>query len=168
MNDSPGDLPLTHLAAAGPARMVDVSEKRESVREAIAEGAVRMSARTLALIQKGGVAKGDVLAVARVAGIMAAKRTGELIPLCHPLPLDAVTIEFGAEAQSGALTIRARARTRARTGVEMEAMTAVSVAALTIYDMCKAVDRSMVVSQVRLESKSGGKSGDWSRPGHKP
>ena len=163
MNDSPSDLPLTHLDAAGHARMVDVSEKRESVREAIAEGAVRMSARTLALIQKGGVAKGDVLAVARVAGIMAAKRTGELIPLCHPLPLDAVTIEFGAEAQSGALTIRARARTRARTGVEMEAMTAVSVAALTIYDMCKAAEKGITLDAIRLVEKHGGKSGSWVR-----
>lgn len=143
--------------------MVDVSEKRETVREALAEGVVRMSPHTLALIQQGGIAKGDVLAVARVAGIMAAKKTGEVIPLCHPLPLDAVTIEFRADAPSGVLTILARARTRARTGVEMEAMTAVSVAALTIYDMCKAAEKGITLDGIRLVEKHGGKSGSWIR-----
>ena len=143
--------------------MVDVSEKRETVREALAEGVVRMSPHTLALIQQGGIAKGDVLAVARVAGIMAAKKTGEVIPLCHPLPLDAVTIEFRADAPCGVLTILARARTRARTGVEMEAMTAVSVAALTIYDMCKAAEKGITLDGIRLVEKHGGKSGSWIR-----
>jgi len=163
MSDSAIDGPLSHLDAAGHARMVDVSEKRETVRAAIAEGVVHMSPATLALIQQGGVAKGDVLAVARVAGIMAAKRTGELIPLCHPLPLDAVTIEFDADTESGALTIRAEARTRARTGVEMEAMTAVSVAALTVYDMCKAAEKGITLDAVCLIEKHGGKSGSWIR-----
>ena len=163
MNDSSGDAPLTHLDAAGHARMVDVSEKRETVREALAQGVVRMSPRTLALIQQGGIAKGDVLAVARVAGIMAAKKTGEVIPLCHPLPLDAVTIEFHADASSGVLTILARARTRARTGVEMEAMTAVSVAALTIYDMCKAAEKGITLDGICLVEKHGGKSDTWVR-----
>jgi cyclic pyranopterin phosphate synthase len=163
MSDRSSSGPLSHLDAAGNARMVDVSAKAETVREAVAEARVRMKPGTLALIERGGVAKGDVLAVARVAGIMAAKRTGDLIPLCHPLPLDAVTVDFEAEGDSGLLTIRARARTRARTGVEMEAMTAASVAALTVYDMCKAAEKGIVVETVQLLEKHGGKSGSWVR-----
>lgn len=163
MNDSPTG--LSHLDAAGSARMVDVSGKAVTVREALARGAVRMQASTLALIEEGGVPKGDVLAVARVAGIMAAKRTGELIPLCHPLPLSSVTVDFRADADVGVLWIDARCRTEARTGVEMEAMTAAAVAALTIYDMCKAVEKGMVVESVALMEKHGGKSGSWHRDG---
>lgn len=163
MSDQQSSGPLSHLDAAGHARMVDVSAKAETVREALAEARVCMRPETLALIETGGVAKGDVLAVARVAGIMAAKRTGELVPLCHPLPLDAVTVDFAAEGASGVLTIRARARTRARTGVEMEAMTAASVAALTVYDMCKAAEKGIRIEGVQLLEKHGGKSGSWVR-----
>lgn len=157
------DTGLTHLDADGHARMVDVSGKAVTVREAVAGGCVRMRPDTLARIQAGGIPKGDVLAVARVAGIMAAKRTGDLIPLCHPLPLSAVTIEFRPDAATGRLGIEARCRTEARTGVEMEALTAVSVAALTVYDMCKAVEKGMVVETVELLEKHGGKSGSWVR-----
>ena len=166
MNDSHSG--LSHLDAAGNARMVDVSGKAVTVREALARSAVRMAATTLALIEEGGIAKGDVLAVARVAGIMAAKRTGELIPLCHPLPLASVTVDFRADAAAGLLWIDARCRTEARTGVEMEAMTAATVAALTIYDMCKAVEKGMVVESVALIEKHGGKSGSWLRDGAGP
>ncbi len=156
--------PLSHLDAEGRARMVDVSGKDETIREAIAEVRVIMTPETLALIERGGVAKGDVLAVARVAGIMAAKRTGELIPLCHPLPVDAVDVDFDSDADRGELRIRTRARTRARTGVEMEAMTAASVAALTVYDMCKAAEKGIRIEGLCLLEKHGGKSGSWVRP----
>ena len=152
---------LTHLDEQGRARMVDVGEKPITVREAVARGEVRMQVETLRLIAQGGVPKGDVLAVARVAGIMAAKRTHELVPLCHPLPISFIGLEFDLreEADVGLVAIEATARTSAQTGVEMEALTAVSVAALTIYDMCKAVDRAMRVTDVRLARKSGGQSG---------
>ena len=152
---------LTHLDEAGRARMVDVSAKGETERVAIAAGSVLMQPATLALIQGGGVAKGDVLAVARLAGIMAAKRTADLIPLCHPLALTSVAVELSCDTARSAVDITATCRVTGRTGVEMEALTAVSVAALTIYDMCKAVDRSMRISEVRLMHKSGGKSGTY-------
>ena len=153
---------LTHLNAQGEASMVDVSAKPQTQREARAEGKVRMAAATLRAILDGGAAKGDVLAVARVAGIQAAKRTSELIPLCHPLPLAKVAVEFRAEGNR-ALAIDARCKVTGRTGVEMEALTAVSVAALTVYDMCKAMDRGIVIDSVRLLEKSGGASGSWQR-----
>ncbi|MET0249113.1 MAG: cyclic pyranopterin monophosphate synthase MoaC [Sphingobium sp.] len=153
---------LTHLDAQGSARMVDVSAKAVTAREAVAAGRIAMSAEAAAAIAQGLVKKGDVLAVARIAGIMAAKRTAELVPLCHPLPLDAVTIDFELEADS--VSVTATARTAGRTGVEMEAMTAVSIALLTIYDMAKAIDKGMVIGAVRLLAKSGGKSGDWRAP----
>jgi cyclic pyranopterin phosphate synthase len=140
--------------------MVDVSAKADTARTAVAEGCVRMHAATLALIQEGGMPKGDVIAVARVAGIMAAKRTPDLIPLCHPLPVTGVSVDLLPEAPS-TLRIRATVRTTGKTGVEMEALTAVSVAALTVYDMCKAVDRGMRIEGIRLLEKHGGKSGDW-------
>jgi len=152
---------LTHLDAAGRAQMVDVGDKPETVREAVAKARVMMRPETLKLIVDGGVAKGDVFAVARVAGIMAAKRTSELIPLCHSLPLSSVTVDLAADGNSVAIT--ATARTVGRTGVEMEALTAATVAALTVYDMCKAVDRGMRIEAVRVVSKSGGKSGDFRR-----
>ena len=150
---------LTHLDDQGHARMVDVGSKAETRRSATAEGRIRMNAPALAAIRDGAVPKGDVLAAARIAGIMAAKRTGELIPLCHPLALDSVTVDFAFEDH--ALAVRATCVLTAKTGVEMEAMTAVSVALLTIYDMAKAVDKGMVIDTVRLVAKTGGKSGDW-------
>lgn len=151
---------LTHLDAQGKAQMVDISAKADTQREAIAAGEVRMAPETLALIQEGGLPKGDVLAVARVAGIMAAKRTPELIPLCHPLPLTHLSVDFTFSAERSAVEIVATARCTGPTGVEMEALTAVSVAALAIYDMCKAVDRRMRIGEIRLQRKTGGKSGD--------
>ena len=154
--------PLSHLDEHGQARMVDVGAKPDSARAAIAEGRIRMSAQALTAIRDGSGPKGDVLAVARVAGIMAAKRTGELIPLCHPLALDAVSIDFAFEDDAIAAT--ARASLTGRTGVEMEAMTAVCIVLLTIYDMAKAIDKGMVIEQVRLLAKSGGKSGPWRAP----
>jgi cyclic pyranopterin phosphate synthase len=153
---------LTHFDEAGAARMVDTSLKPETHREARAQARVRMAPTTLALIRDVKMAKGDVLAVARLAGILAAKRTGDLIPLCHPLPLTGVTVDFAFEGDS-LLVIEASVRTFARTGVEMEALTAASVAALTVYDMCKAVDRVMSVEHLRLLSKTGGRS-DWTAP----
>ncbi|GLR66671.1 cyclic pyranopterin monophosphate synthase accessory protein [Acidocella aquatica] len=152
---------LTHTDEAGAARMVDVSAKDESVREAVARGRVVMRAETLALISQNKAEKGDVLAAARLAGIMAAKRTAELIPLCHPLPLSAVAVELALGDE--AVEITATVRTTGRTGVEMEALTAVSIAALTIYDMVKAVDRGMRIEAVRVVRKSGGKSGDFAQ-----
>jgi cyclic pyranopterin phosphate synthase len=152
---------LTHFNADGSAHMVDVGDKPATRRRARAEGSIVMAAATLALIEAGGHRKGDVLGVARLAGIMAAKRTAELIPLCHPLGLDSVTVDFSLDEDSCAVEIRAVCSVTGRTGVEMEAMTAVSIAALTIYDMCKAVDRGMVLGQIRLIEKTGGKSGDW-------
>ena len=154
---------LTHLDADGNARMVDVSEKAVSNRVAIAAAEVIMQPGTLALIVSGGVKKGDVLAVSRVAGIMAAKRCPELIPLCHPLLLNSVSVDFELDETAGRLGITAKCGLDARTGVEMEALTAVSVAALTVYDMCKAVDKNMVIGNIRLLSKTGGKSGDYFR-----
>jgi len=151
---------LTHLDAQGQAHMVDVSEKAPTVREAWAGGEVLMRPETLALIQQGGFPKGDVLAVARVAGIMAAKRTPDLIPLCHPLPITSAGVEFTFDEGRSAVLIEARVKCTGVTGVEMEALTAVSVAALTIYDMCKAVDRGMHIHNIRLMRKTGGKSGN--------
>ena len=150
---------LTHFDDEGKARMVDVSKKEESERVAVAAGTVTMRPETLALIMAGGVAKGDVLGTARLAGIMAAKRTPELIPLCHPLALTSVAVELACDAERNAVDITATCKITGRTGVEMEALTAVSVAALTIYDMCKAVDRGMRIGDIRLTHKSGGKSG---------
>lgn len=152
---------LTHLDAAGAARMVDVSAKPATARSAVAEGFIRVGADALAAIRAGAVAKGDVLAVARIAGIMAAKKTADLIPLCHPLGLDAVAIDFALVDDGVEAT--ATASLTARTGVEMEAMVAVSIALLTIYDMAKAVDKAMVIDAVRLIEKRGGKSRDWKR-----
>jgi cyclic pyranopterin phosphate synthase len=151
---------LTHLDSEGHARMVDVGAKAETQREAIARGAVLMQPETLRLIVAGNVPKGDVLAVARIAGIMAAKRTAELIPLCHPLLLTHVAVELWPDPDGGAVQIEATVRTTGKTGVEMEALTAVSVAALAIYDMCKAVDRGMRISEIRLAQKRGGRSGE--------
>ena len=144
--------------------MVDVGEKADTAREALAEGAVVMQPETADLIRSGTAAKGNVLAVARLAGIMAAKRTSELIPLCHPIPLTGSEVEFEWAESGSTLVIRAVARTVGKTGVEMEALTAVSVAALTIYDMCKAVDRGMRIEAIRLRHKSGGKSGTYAAP----
>jgi cyclic pyranopterin phosphate synthase len=153
---------LTHLDATGAAAMVDVGDKAETVRIARAEGLVLMAPATLALIESGGAKKGDVIAVARIAGIMAAKKTSELIPLCHPLMLEKVSVDISAEPALPGLRVTATARVSGKTGIEMEALTAVSVACLTIYDMAKAVDRSMEISGIRLLTKSGGRSGDWS------
>ena len=150
---------LTHLDEAGAARMVDVSAKPATLREATAEGRIDMLPATLAAIRDGAVAKGDVLAVARIAGIMAAKRTSDLIPLCHPLPLSGV--EIGLELIDIGVRVTATVRTTHGTGVELEALSAVSVALLTIYDMAKAIDRGMTIGGVRLLAKSGGRSGDW-------
>ena len=151
---------LTHLDAKGRAQMVDVGDKAVTKREAVARGFVSMLPETLALITGGKVEKGDVLATARLAGIMAAKQTPQLIPLCHPLPLSRVTVELSPDEALGGVAIEASVRTEGKTGVEMEALTAVSVAALTVYDMCKAVDRGMRIQSVRLAKKSGGRSGD--------
>jgi len=151
---------LSHLDESGAARMVDVSAKDDTQRVATAEAIVRMKAETLALIQTGGMPKGDVIATARIAGIMAAKRTPELIPLCHPLAITGVTLEIEPAGET-ALRIAATVKTTGKTGVEMEALTAASVAALTVYDMCKAVEKGMVIESVRLLEKEGGKSGHW-------
>jgi cyclic pyranopterin monophosphate synthase len=150
---------LTHLDDSGAAHMVDVSAKTDTAREAVAEGQIIMSAEALTAIREGSAKKGDVLATARIAGIMAAKKTAELIPLCHPLMLSKVSIDFAFE--NGGVKVTALVRLTGQTGVEMEAMAAVSVALLTIYDMGKALDKAMVISNVRLLSKSGGKSGNW-------
>ena len=154
---------LSHIDDAGRAQMVDVTEKAVTHREAVAEGRVVMQPETLALIQSGGHAKGDVLAVARIAGIQAAKRCSDLIPLCHPLMLTSVKLAFEPEIEHHALKITARCKLAGQTGVEMEALTAVSVAALTIYDMCKAVDKGMTIGDIQLCEKTGGKSGEWRR-----
>lgn len=154
---------LTHLDEHGAARMVDVGAKEESDRQAVARGEIRMRKETLALIHAGGHPKGDVLAVARIAGIMGAKRTADLVPLCHPLALTAVEIDLTARDDPPAVVCRATVRTRGRTGVEMEALTAVQVALLTVYDMCKAADRGMVITDVALHAKHGGRSGNWKR-----
>ena len=154
---------LTHFNAAGEAHMVGVGDKAETHRIAIAEGRIRMGAETLGLILSGGHKKGDVLGIARVAGIMGAKRTADLIPLCHPLPLTRLVVDLTPEPERHAVYCQARAETQGRTGVEMEALCAVQVALLTIYDMCKAVDRGMTIETVQLVEKSGGKSGTWRR-----
>jgi len=153
---------LTHFDQAGNAAMVDVSGKAITVREATARARVVMQPATLAMIQAGTARKGDVLGVARLAGIMAAKRTADLIPLCHPLPISAVSIDLTADAGVSAVDVTAKVRTSGQTGVEMEALTAASVAALTVYDMCKAVDRSMRIDGLRVTHKAGGKSGEFS------
>ena len=152
---------LSHLDAQGHARMVDVSDKDVTQREATARGRVVMEPSTLALIIEGRAPKGDVLATARIAGIMAAKRTHELIPLCHPLPISGVEVNLEPSGDGDAIEIEATVRVTSRTGVEMEALTAVSVAALTVYDMCKAVERGMTIEGIRLVAKSGGRSGDY-------
>ena len=152
---------LTHVGETGRARMVDVGDKPISERLAIAEGEVHMRAETLELIRKNALEKGDALAVAQVAGIQAAKRTAELIPFCHPLPLDHLSVEFELANELPGVRIRATARSTGKTGVEMEALTAVSVAALTIYDMAKSAERGMRIENLRLVKKSGGKSGDY-------
>ncbi len=152
---------LTHFDAAGNAHMVDVSEKAETERVAVARGSVLMAAATMALIQSRGIKKGDVLMVAQLAGIMGAKRTPDLIPLCHPLALTKVTVELSLDPDRNAVDIEATCKLKGRTGVEMEALTAVTVAALTIYDMVKAVDKSMRITDIRLSHKSGGKSGTY-------
>jgi cyclic pyranopterin phosphate synthase len=156
---------LTHLNARGEAHMVDVGDKAVTERIAVAEGTVRMRPETLALILGGAAAKGDVLATARLAGIMAAKKTSELIPLCHPLMLSKVTVDIAAVEGTSALRIAATVKVSGRTGVEMEALTAVSVACLTVYDMVKAVDRAVTITDIGLVEKAGGKSGTWRREG---
>ncbi len=153
---------LTHLDSDGAAHMVDVGGKAETQRRAVASGRITMSAEALEAIRAGNAPKGDVLGTSRIAGIMAAKRTGELIPLCHPLGLEAVSVDF--EYEDSGIKATATASLTGKTGVEMEAMTAVSVALLTIYDMAKAIDKGMVISEVRLIAKTGGKSGDWKAP----
>lgn len=157
-----GSPPLTHFDEAGRARMVDVSAKAETVRFARARGRVVMAPATLARIREGTIGKGDVLAVARLAGIMAAKRTADLIPLCHPLPLTAVSLDFSL-LEPDRVEIESTVRVTARTGAEMEALTAVSLAALTLYDMCKAIDRGMRIEEIRLVEKAGGRSGHFVR-----
>ena len=152
---------LTHIDGSGQANMVDVGAKSETARVAVAEGQVRMAAETLALILNGNAAKGDVLGTARLAGIMAAKQTASLIPLCHPLMLTKVSVDITPAPELPGLRVEATAKLTGRTGVEMEALTAVSVACLTIYDMAKAADKAMEIGGIRLLSKSGGKSGDW-------
>ena len=156
---------LTHLDSLGRAQMVDVSDKSETVRRAVARGRVLLAAATVHLLRDNAIPKGDALAVARIAGIMAAKRTSELIPLCHPLPVTKVMVNL--EITDEGVEIEAEVRVTGRTGVEMEALTAVSVAALTLYDMVKAVDKGAVITDIRLEEKSGGKSGDFHRPAEK-
>ena len=161
MNNSDTPNPLTHLDGDGNARMVDVTDKDVTFRVATAEGEVNMQPETLRLIVDGKHAKGDVMAVARIAGIQAAKKCADLIPLCHPLALSSVSVELQPDLGENLVRITATCKLSGKTGVEMEALTAVSVAALTIYDMCKAVDKGMTISGVRLLTKSGGKSGDW-------
>ncbi|MCF1502727.1 cyclic pyranopterin monophosphate synthase MoaC [Afifella sp. H1R] len=152
---------LTHLSDDGRAEMVDVGDKALTTRIAVASGSVRMAPETLRLIRDGDMKKGDVIATARIAGVMAAKRTSDLIPLCHPLALSKIAVDILPDEKLPGLRVRAMARVDAKTGVEMEALTAVSVACLTIYDMAKAVDRAMTIGDIRLEEKSGGASGDW-------
>jgi len=154
---------LTHLDEHGTARMVDVGAKAQTARRAVARAIVRMDPATAARVAAGDAPKGDVLGTARIAGIQAAKRTGELIPLCHPLPLDHVDVDAAVDAPAGTVTITAEARVTARTGVEMEALTAASVAALTVYDMVKGIEKGVEITSVVLLEKSGGRSGDWRR-----
>ncbi|MFZ6758711.1 cyclic pyranopterin monophosphate synthase MoaC [Undibacterium sp. Ji50W] len=152
---------LSHFDASGQAHMVDVASKNDSHRSAIALGKIRMKPETLAIIQQGNAKKGDVLGIARIAAIMAAKRTSDLIPLCHPLALTRVAVDFSIDEGTATISCQAQVETVGKTGVEMEALTAVQVGLLTIYDMCKAVDRGMVMTDVRVLEKHGGKSGDW-------
>ncbi|WP_455198925.1 cyclic pyranopterin monophosphate synthase MoaC [Kaarinaea lacus] len=154
---------LTHFTTSGKAHMVDVGDKPVTQRVAVAEGRICMQPETLALIMDGRVGKGDVLGVARIAGIMAAKKTSELVPLCHPLNITSVDVDLETRANDDAVYCRATVQTSGQTGVEMEALTAVQIALLTVYDMCKAVDRGMVITEVGLLEKTGGKSGSWSR-----
>jgi len=156
-----GSGPLTHFDAAGQAHMVDVSAKKETHRVARAEGEIRMLPATFELVRSGGAKKGDVLGVARIAAIQGAKRTSELVPLCHPLPITRVAVEFELDETKSTVRCVAQVETFGRTGVEMEALTAVQVGLLTVYDMCKAVDRGMVMGGIRVMEKKGGKSGDW-------
>ena len=156
---------LTHIDRHGQARMVDISEKDETRREAVARGTVTMQPVTLRMIQKGRVPKGDVLAAARLAGVMAAKRVPDLIPLCHSLLLSSAEVEFTPVEKAGRLDIESRVKVTGRTGAEMEALAAVAMAALTVYDMCKAVDKEIVIGSIRLVAKTGGKSGVYRRPG---
>ena len=153
---------LSHFDATGQAHMVDVGAKQETHRVALAGGSIRMQAETLAIIAGGTAKKGDVLGIARIAAIMAAKRTSDLVPLCHPLALTRVTVEFETDAARSSVHCKAQVETYGKTGVEMEALTAVQIGLLTIYDMCKAVDRGMVMGEIRVLEKHGGKSGDWS------
>ncbi len=155
---------LTHFDAKGKSRMVDVSEKDETERVAVAAGSVVMAPDTMKLITEGGVKKGDVLSVARLAGIMGAKKTPDLIPLCHPLALNSVEVDLVCDPERNAVDITATCKVTGRTGVEMEALTAAAVAALTVYDMCKAVDRGMRITEIRLVHKSGGRSGTYDAP----
>ena len=166
MNTRTPDSPLTHFDAQGQAHMVDVAQKAATHRVAVAEGRIRMLPATLALIEQGNAKKGDVLGIARIAGIQAAKRTSELIPLCHPIALTRVALAFELEPASHSLRCTATAECTGPTGVEMEALTAASVALLTVYDMCKAVDRGMAISDLRLLEKQGGKSGHFVAEGH--
>ena len=157
--------PLTHFDSQGQAHMVDVSAKAETHRVAVATGIIRMQTETLALVSSGTAKKGDVLGVARIAAIQGAKRTAELVPLCHPLPITRVAVSFDVDASNSSVRCTAQVETLGRTGVEMEALTAVQVGLLTIYDMCKATDRGMVMGEIRVLEKTGGKSGDWSAAG---
>ena len=156
--------PLTHFDSQGQAHMVDVSAKAETHRVAVATGVIRMQPETLALISSGTAKKGDVLGVARIAAIQGSKRTAELVPLCHPLPITRVTVSFDLDTSNSSVRCTAQVETLGRTGVEMEALTAVQVGLLTIYDMCKAADRGMVMGEIRVLEKHGGKSGDWVAP----
>ena len=161
-NNDP-NLHLTHLDDQGNAKMVDVGDKDVTSREAVARGHVSMQPETLRLIKEGLMKKGDVLTIAQLAGIMGAKKTSELIPLCHPLPLDRVDVDLELDEKEGRINITATAKTTARTGVEMEALTACAIAALTVYDMCKSLDRSITIEGLALSEKSGGRSGHWRR-----
>jgi cyclic pyranopterin monophosphate synthase len=162
--DLPQNQSLSHLNDHGQAHMVDVSDKTPTAREAIAQGQVRMNLATFQAIEQGNAPKGDVLSTAQLAGTMAAKQTANLIPLCHPLPLTGIKVTITANPTLPGYDIQARVRTKAETGVEMEALTAVSIAALTLYDMAKALDKSIAIESIRLVHKSGGKSGDWHNP----
>ncbi len=157
-------LPLTHFDAQGQAHMVDVSQKSETHRVARASGVICMRAETFRLVAQGQASKGDVIGIARIAAIQAAKRTSDLVPLCHPLPITRVAVDFDLESEHNRVRCTAQVETHGRTGVEMEALTAVQIGLLTVYDMCKAADRGMVITDVRVLSKSGGKSGDWVAP----
>lgn len=164
MSTPPPSSPLTHFDSQGQAHMVDVSAKAETHRIAIATGVIRMLPATLALITGGTAKKGDVLGVARIAAIQGSKRTAELVPLCHPLPITRVAVSFHIDEAASTVRCTAQVETLGRTGVEMEALTAVQVGLLTVYDMCKAADRGMVMGEIRVLEKHGGKSGDWSAP----